>query len=72
MRIRSWEWTSEAPVTVSSSPRPWWSTSSTWENGSSRAPNRDLVLRTPLATAPDASPVLRVDVQDAVGLAEPE
>ncbi len=52
VRIRSCERTSEAPVTVSSSPRPWWSTSSTWEKGSSRAPKRDLVLRTPFATAP--------------------
>ena len=32
--------------------RPWWSISSTCESGSSRAPNRDFVLRTPFAIAP--------------------
>jgi hypothetical protein len=37
-------------VTMSSS-RPRYSDRSTWLNGSSRPPKRDLVLRTPLATA---------------------
>ena len=44
--------TSDAPVTVPSSPLPWWSISSTWLSGSSRAPNRDFVRRIPFATAP--------------------
>ncbi len=44
--------TSEAPVTVASSPLPWWSISSTWLSGSSRPPNRDFVRRIPFATAP--------------------
>src|SRR5215813_7059926 len=34
-----------------SSDRPGWISRSTWVNGSRRAPNRDLVRRTPLATA---------------------
>src|SRR5215831_12723254 len=34
-----------------SSDRPGWISTSTWVNGSRRAPNRDLVRRTPLATA---------------------
>ena len=38
--------------TVCSSPRPSCSTSATWLNGSSRAPTRERVRRTPLATAP--------------------
>ena len=36
---------------ITSSDRPVYSSRSTWVNGSSRAPNRDLVRRTPLATA---------------------
>ena len=44
--------TSDAPVTVPSSPLPWWSISSTWLSGSSRPPNRDFVRRIPFATAP--------------------
>src|ERR1700744_3415729 len=41
-----------------SSERPWYSSRSTWVNGSRRPPNRDLVRRTPLATA-RTRPVLR-------------
>ena len=41
-----------APVTVCSSPEPWWSISSTCESGSSLPPKRDFVRRTPFATAP--------------------
>ena len=44
--------TSDAPVTVPSSPLPWWSISSTWLSGSRRPPNRDFVRRIPFATAP--------------------
>ena len=40
-----------APDTVCSSPRPSCSTSAERVSGSSRAPNRDPVLRTPLAMA---------------------
>ena len=42
----------DTPVTVWSSPEPSWSRSSTWENGSRRAPKRDFVFRTPFAIAP--------------------
>ena len=43
--------TMSAPETVCSSPRPSCSISAAWVSGSSRAPNRDAVLRTPLAIA---------------------
>ena len=43
--------TMSAPETVCSSPRPSWSRSCARVSGSSRAPNRDVVLRTPLAMA---------------------
>ena len=41
-----------SPVTVCSSPLPWWSISSTWPSGSSRPPKRNVVRRTPFAIAP--------------------
>ena len=49
-RNRGWASTTDAPVMVSRL-RPSYSTRSTWVSGSSRAPKRLLVLRTPLATA---------------------
>ena len=51
-RLRGASATSSTPVTVCSSPEPSWSTSSTCESGSSRAPKRDFVFLTPFAIAP--------------------
>ena len=68
----SCEWTSDAPVTVPSSPRPRWRPSSTCENGSRRPPKRLFVRVTPLAIAPAPPARGGVQVQHAVGLAERE
>ena len=68
---RRWAWASSvcAPVTVSSSPRPSWSSRFSLKKGSSRPPKRLRARRTPLAIAPSAAPVRGVEVQDAIGLA---
>ena len=57
-------------MTVCSSPRPSCSTSSTWESGSSRPPNRDRVFLAPFAIAPTRPRSSRVQVEDPIRLRE--
>ena len=61
-----------APVTVCSSPEPWCSISSTCEMRLEAGAEARLCPPHPLRDRADASAVGRVDVQDPVGLAEPE
>ena len=59
----------ETLVTVSSSPRPSCRIRSRRKKGSRRPPKRDFGLPRPLGDRADPAPRLRVEVEDAVGLA---